>query len=342
LKTVIKYLGGLILAALLLWWTLKGIDGRQLAQSIRAASVPGLILAGLLNVSHNLFRVLRWQALLKPVRARIPFLPMFSAVILGYMTTWILPGRLGELVRPALLTAREKVPLGPCIGSVLADRLMDMVAILLWFAIGSFSVTFTGEAGARTDALQWVGLVLIFMVASLLTILGWIAANRSRAEAFLSRRGRWGRRIGRTLVSFSRGTEGFRSFHLFVRILFHSMMCWLVISLSTWIGLRAAGVEIPLPGVFMLQPLLALGFAVPVPGGVGAFHTAAKEGLILFFKTAETLATGAGILLHLVSVIPILVLGTLLFWIQNYTMADIRAGIAEVKSLGADPEEVSR
>ena len=106
MKEAAKYLAGLILAVLLFWWVLKGIDLELLGEAVREASLAGLVLAGILNISHNIFRVLRWKALLRPVKARIAFLPMFSAVILGYMTTWVIPGRLGELVRPALLTAR--------------------------------------------------------------------------------------------------------------------------------------------------------------------------------------------------------------------------------------------
>lgn len=337
LKQIFKYLVVLTLAILLFLWVVQGVDRDELMQALRDASVAGLILAGLLNVSHNIFRVLRWKVLLRPVQDRIPFLPMFSAVILGYMTTWIVPGRLGELVRPALLTAREKVPLGPCLGSVLADRLMDMVAIVILFAVGIFSVTLTGAAASQAASLKVVGVFLMVAVAALIGTLVFISIHQGRVEDFLARRGRLVQRVGRTLVSVARGTEAFRSPRLILPILFYSLLCWLTINLSTWVGLKAAGVDVSIWGVFVLQPALALGFATPLPAGVGAFHVATQRGLMLFFKVGETAAVGAGILLHLVSVIPIIVLGTLLFWIQNYSMADIRSGIREVKALGAGP-----
>ena len=339
LKEIIKYLVVLILAVLLFLWVLQGVDRDELMQALRDASVAGLLLAGFLNVSHNIFRVLRWKALLRPVKARIPFLPMFSAVILGYMTTWIIPGRLGELVRPALLTAREKVPLGPCLGSVLADRLMDMVAIVILFAVGMFSVTLTGAAAAQAASLKVVAVVLMAAVAGLIGLLVLVSVKQVMVERFLERRGKLVRRVGRTFISVAGGTEAFRSGRLVALILFHSLMCWLVINLSTWVGLRAAGVDVSIWGVFVLQPVLALGFATPLPAGVGAFHVATQRGLILFFKVAGPLAAVAGILLHLVSVVPVIVLGTVLFWTQKYSMADIRSGIREVKSLGAAPME---
>ncbi len=337
LKEVFKYLAGLILAILLFWWVLKGIDLGLLGESVRKASLVGLILAGVLNVSHNIFRVLRWKALLRPVKARIPFLPMFSAVILGYMTTWVIPGRLGELVRPALLTAREKVPLGPCLGSVLADRLMDMMAIFVLFAIGTFAVTFTGTAAAYAAEIQVTAVVMLLAAITLLSSLILVSMKRGPVESFLKGRGRFVRWIGRTLISVSMGTAAFRDLRLFVPIVFHSLMCWLMINLSTWVGLRAVGVDISLMAVFVLQPILAIGVAIPTPGGAGGYHAMMKAGLVVLFGVGEVLAVGAGILLHLVSVIPVIVLGTLLFWIEKYSMADIRSGIRAVKSLGAEP-----
>ena len=61
---------------------------------------------------------------------------LIDAVILGYATSWVVPGRLGELVRPALLAGRQRLPLGPCLGSVVADRLLDGMAVLALFVVG--------------------------------------------------------------------------------------------------------------------------------------------------------------------------------------------------------------
>src|SRR5206468_1137111 len=127
-------------------------DPQALSAALLSASWPALALAAFLNLAHNVFRVLRWGLLLTPVRPRVPFRPMFSAVILGFMTTLLVPGRVGELVRPALLSAREDLPLGPCLGTVVADRLLDGVAIVALFALGSLNAHFV--AGSASVAGQ--------------------------------------------------------------------------------------------------------------------------------------------------------------------------------------------
>src|SRR5262245_54924364 len=122
MKEAAKAVLGLLLAVVLLWWVFRDTDLHQVRMDLARASLPLLVVAALVNLSHNVFRVWRWRALLAPVRPDLPFRPLFAAVIVGYMTTWIVPGRLGELVRPALVSSREGVPLGPCLGTIVSDR----------------------------------------------------------------------------------------------------------------------------------------------------------------------------------------------------------------------------
>src|SRR5262245_9003741 len=113
MKTVLQGLAGLVLAIALLAWVFHDTSRAGLRESLERAFWPGLALAALVNLGHNVFRALRWRWLLDPVSPDVPFRPMFVAIVLGYMTTWILPGRIGEVVRPGLLSARTAVPLGP-------------------------------------------------------------------------------------------------------------------------------------------------------------------------------------------------------------------------------------
>ena len=111
-----KYTFSVGLAVLLLvgfWRIFRGLDLAEIWDALRHASLAGLALATLLNLAQNVPRVWRWGLLLRPVREHVGFRPMLGAVIIGYMTTFLVPGRLGELLRPALLSSSQRVPLGP-------------------------------------------------------------------------------------------------------------------------------------------------------------------------------------------------------------------------------------
>lgn len=335
MKDGAKYLLGLLLAALLLWWVLRGVDAKTMWAAIREASWGGLLIAALLNGGHNVFRVWRWQSLLAPVRERIPFRPMFTAVILGYTVTWVIPGRLGELVRPALLSARERVPLGACMGSVLGDRLMDGVAVTVLFAAGTWFVPLEGPVAEHAAVMRSSAVVFVAIMAVLLGVLLGAAAARSRIEAWIEPRGRLIRRVGRVILSFSDGVQALRSPRLLIRIVAHSFLAWLTIGLGTWVGVRAAGADVSFAAVLVILPMLALGVAVPTPGGAGSYHGAMKFGLMLF-GVSQIFAVSAGLLMHVMITVPVILVGVVLIQTEKLSWKDLLSAARQIRALGAD------
>ena len=257
LKDLVKYVGGFGLAAVLLWWVFRGTDPASLWQQLRQASVTGLILCAALNMVHIVFRVWRWQALLEPVKPGIPFRPMFTAVVVGYLTSWVVPGRLGELVRPMLLTARENVDLGPAMGSVVADRLLDTAAVVALFAVGSWVTPLPGPAAEYAAVVRGASLALLLFVVVVLAVMLLVSSSPTRLKPWLERRHAWLRWIGNMLVSLSRGAHSLRSPRLLLIVVGHSILAWLAIVLATWVGIRAAGVQLSFGAVMTILPSLS-------------------------------------------------------------------------------------
>jgi uncharacterized protein (TIRG00374 family) len=329
-----KYLGGVVLACVLLWWVLRGTDLRQVWDQIRQASVLGMAAAVVLNLGHNVFRVWRWRVLLSPVRPDVPFRPMLVAVIVGYMTSWVIPGRLGEVVRPMLLSSREDLPLGPTLGSIVADRMLDGMAVVALFVLGSWLTPLEGEAAdyetlIRTGSLTMAALVTGLAVAMLLA-----ASAGEPFHRWLSRRSAMVRWIGRTVVSISSGVTALRSPRLVLQLAFYSALAWLTIATATWIGVRSAGADVSFGAILVIQPLLVLGVAVPTPGGAGSYHGAMKIGLMLF-GVAQVVAISAAIVMHVLIVVPIIVLGMILLWTDRVSWRDLVKSAAQMRDLGS-------
>jgi len=333
-----KFLGGAVLAAALLAWVLRGTDLSAIMAHLRevplARLVLGLMLAGALNIGQNVFRVLRWRALLEPVRPGVGFRPMFDAVILGYMTTWVVPGRLGELVRPALLAGRERLPLGACLGSVLADRVLDAFAVVSLFAVGVVLAPPLAEGAEQTTLVRGTAIALAVAVAVPLVVLLVISANRERlAQRLQGKSGAipW---IARSVLSVSRGLEALRQPRLLGRALLQTLLTWLAIAAATWVGLWACGAVIPPAGVLVIMPLLVLGIALPTPGGAGGYHLAMKVGLMEFYGIAEPVAVSAGFLMHLAVIVPVVLLGVVLLIVGQIPIQDLVQAARQVKELG--------
>lgn len=329
----IKYLIGFSVAALLLWWVLRGVDGRAVWEQLKQASLAGITIAVVLNAGHNIFRVWRWRALLEPISPEVKFRPMFTAVILGYMTTWVIPGRIGELVRPLVLSARQPVPLGPCIGTVVADRILDAVAIVFLFAVGLLITPLTGEAAEYTAHVRTASLMLAAAAILLLGVMLAVTSYGDRLTVWIEKRRGLLRWLGRTALSLASGMKAFRSPRLIVRVIVHSGLAWLTIAVATWSGILSCGADISFGTVLIILPMLALGVAVPTPGGVGTYHGAMMVGLMLF-GVSQTLAVSAALLMHAICIVPIVVLGVLLLWIEKISWKEFVSAARQFKKLG--------
>ena len=333
IRDLTKYVLGLLLAVALMVWVLRGTDPSNLWREIRQASVPGLLLGAALNLGHVVFRVWRWKVLLTPVRRGLAFRGMFAAVMVGYMTSWLIPGRLGELVRPMLVSAREGIALGPVVGSVVADRILDIVSVAFLFALGIWITPLSGQAAEYAGLLR-TGSVLTAAAAILvLVLMVVISVAGDRLGAWFARRGRALRWFGRAAVGLSHGAGALRSMRSILAVLFWSLAAWGTIVAGTWICIRSAGATVSIGAVMVILPMLVLGVAVPTPGGAGSYHGAMKAGLMLFGVSAVS-AVSAGLLTHVMITIPVILTGFVMLWTEKMRWQDLVSGARQFRHLG--------
>jgi glycosyltransferase 2 family protein len=95
-----------------------------------------------------------------------------------------------------------------------------------------------------------------------------------------------------------------------------SVPLWLAIAFGVWAVVVGFHIALPFTGSFLLLALLAVGVAVPTPGGVGGFEAAVQIGLTKFYHVPNDTAVGAALVLHATSILPTVVLG-FLFLIQD-------------------------
>ena len=339
MKDFAKYLGGILLAVALLWWVLRGSDPAAVWAQLRGASFSLILLCVACNLGHNVFRVWRWRVLLTPFKPGVPFRPMFVAVIVGYMTSWVVPGRLGELVRPMLLSARERVPLGPCIGSIVADRMLDGMSVVVLFVLGAWITPLEGQAAEYETLIRTGAVTMALLVAGMTVVMLLASTAGPRFEGWLDRRHRAIRWVGRTMISISSGVEALRSPRLAIPLAAYSLMAWLTIAVATWAGVQAAGADVSFGAILFIQPLLVLGVAVPTPGGAGSYHGAMKLGLMLF-GVSQITAVSAAFLMHFLIVVPVILLGTILLWTDGISWKELVSSAAQVRKLGAAGQAV--
>jgi len=80
----------------------------------------------------------------------------------------------------------------------------------------------------------------------------------------------------------------------------------------------------PFVGSFIVVMYLVVGVAAPTPGGFGAFHLAYQFAVMTYFGAGADTAAAAAIVLHLVSFVPVSVLGFVFMWRAGLTLGSLK------------------
>jgi len=125
----------------------------------------------------------------------------------------------------------------------------------------------------------------------------------------------------RLLTNFTLGLGALRSPRRFAAVFLWTLALWTVSALSFWIGFRAVGISAPFSAAVFLQSLIAIGVALPSsPGFFGLFEASAKVGLAVY-GVGESQAVTWAIGYHVLSFIPITVIGAYFFGRLGFTSA---------------------
>ena len=323
------------IAVLLLWWFLRSVDLAIVGQTLAEIQGGYLIGAVSLSLGTMVYRSWRWGYLVAPI-GLVPMKSLVSCVFMGWAVTAVLPGRLGEMARPLLLGQKEGLGRMALFGTVVLERALDLLMVLLLLAIyltffpSAFS---SGNDATRLNmALRSGGwLLLVSLVGSVLVVvvisrLSSITQARIRSVVD-SIPGQIGQRGWALIVSFLKGimsplatdAPGLSRRRLAVLAVVHTLVLWAGICGVHVLLFRAFGLELSVGAVFPLISMVVVGLAVPLPAAVGSYHTAVLVGLTTLLNVPIDLAAGYAIVSHAVAFVPSTLIGLVLLAREGLT-----------------------
>lgn len=307
------------LAALLLWLFLKNLDLHAVGSAIRSAR-PGWVVASVvLSLLVLPIRSWRWTWLLRTV-GRVSQKDAFAATCIGFAATTLLPARAGEVVRPVALARAARIPVAPALMSVLLERLIDLLSILVLFivfALGGTSPEAAGpEAASRFDLLRRSSLGMGAGTLLALAVLTYFGRRPQKAMALLEvllrrlpeRFGGRLRTLAEGLLTALRPLETLRDAAV---LTVSSAALWLVVCLQIHACLHAFDLSFRFPVAFFVLTWAVLGLTIPTPGGVGGYHAAVAYCLTGFYAVPPATAAAFAVVSHAVSFVPVTLLGLL-------------------------------
>ena len=313
-----QYVRRIVVVALgvgLMAFFLRNADLGRVAEAIGSARRDLLVISLLLTVVTYGVRVVRWRYLLRPV-GHVGIAVAFRATVMGFAVTALLPGRVGEVLRPYVLARRARLSVSAVFATVVVERLFDLMAVLLLFGA---SVVVFDPAFATADetlpAALHVGALIAGGGALVMFAVACLAAGHPE------RVGRGAARLTTPLPDrvstiasglahrFVEGLAVMRQPLSLLWVAAWSVVLWLSLGAVLWLATTAFGIDMPAAGAGVLLALVVVGVTVPTPAGIGGYHAAYQVGVVGLYAASADAAVAAGLVVHAISFLPVTLIG---------------------------------
>ncbi|CAN5660632.1 hypothetical protein BH09MYX1_BH09MYX1_46780 [soil metagenome] len=292
------------------------------------------------------FRAVRWRHLLRRV-ASVPTRRLLSISLVGFAAILLLPFRLGEFVRPAMLRQKGKVSFSAATGSIIADRIVDglylsgvlAVALAVVPTIRPLPETIVGLAPLTTGQIRgYAFFTLIGFTGALTTIAVYFFARKWAHRATIAVFGIVSKKLAERLAHeaerLADGLDVLRSPKDAAGFLLETTLYWLINACGMWFLAWGAGLEHAdgSPPTFGeaagMMGMLGITILVPGPPGLlGIFQAGMFCGMTFYFPTAIVQERGAvyACLLFLVQVTFTVTAGGIAFFAGHGSLKTIAA-----------------
>ena len=316
LVTAAQYIFFLGLGILLLWWTTKNLTAdeiRQLKDALKDANYFLVIPAMILLLLSHFSRALRWKILMEPLNFQPSTLNTFFAVMLSYFFNLLVP-RLGEVMKCTILARYEKTPVDKLIGTMVAERAIDVICLLLVIfttillqidIVGEFAMTeFRKAYGTKAGGIDVTSLLIavgIFLAAVFMIV--WLMRRYNHVGIIgkinTGLKGIW---MGLTSIRFVKRKWAF---------VFHTVFIWAMYLMSIRLGFYAME-SVSHLGIKPSFTILSFGSLAMIitQGGIGAYQLAVEKTLTLY-GINEVNGLAFGWLLWAVQTLLVLIVGFL-------------------------------
>jgi uncharacterized protein (TIRG00374 family) len=304
LRALTLRIAGLLISAAAIVVVVGSVDISASVDQLRTARPLPLLAASLLVFVQLTLVTLRWSLLL-PAPAdgtAPPWFALTRAVAIGYLGNFVLPARLGELVRSAYASRRWRIGLAQTIGSVALERVID-TAVLAMIALAL--AMFLGAPGwvvqiSALAALTGVAVLVILASGVGPRLAGWMA--RAGGPSIV-------RAIAAALREFLVGASGQQRSLRIVAATILSIGSWTVEGIVYWLVAASLGVEVSLATALLVAAVTVLATAIPAaPAYVGTFELAVTS-VAGAMGVSPAAALAWGLVAHVVTVVPLMLSG---------------------------------
>lgn len=285
--SILQYIAFPALGLFLVWYQFHSMTAearQQFQQSFQAANYWLLIPVIACSIASHISRAARWKLLIAPMGYRPSLYNAFATTMTGYLANSFLP-RVGEVLKCTLLSKYERIPVDKLFGTILIERIFDLVCYLIFIVItiliqldvvGGFMQQFLQQMAARQQSSWWLwALIALGMVLIVILLIRWMFRRFAHH--------RIAQKISRVFLGIREGVQSIWRLEKKGQFMAHTLFIWAMYLLQILIGFRAMEATAHL-GIGAACSILTLATLAMIltPGGIGAFPVAIQQVLLLY------------------------------------------------------------
>ena len=290
IKSALQYVFILGITGLLLWLSLRGLavgddqnKGELLWKTWQSADKKYLLLMAVVAIASHWMRAERWKMLIEATGHKASIWSTFHSVMVGYLVNLGIP-RGGEISRCYNLYKLENTPVETSIGTVVVERLIDVLCLFILLAISFFVewknlMTFFDALGVGKSS-QTMSIPIWLWAALGLGLLGVLVLYLLRKNE----------RLIKIFTGFKSGLLAILQLKNKWLFIFQSIVIWILYFSMTYCVMLAfeQTASLGVGAVLIIFAIGAIAMALPTPGGLGSYHTLLPVGLVLIYQLPKT------------------------------------------------------
>ena len=308
-KINLKNLLPVFIGVFCIYYSFKDISFSEFKEYFTKINYLWVFVGIFLGALSHISRSYRWKFLIEPLGYKLGFINSVLTVFSAYLINYTIP-RAGDIARATMISKYENIPFEKAIGTIVAERAVDVISILVIIMIGliiefdkiSNKLTYFLEQ-SDFSTLLWSSLIVLFIVTSLYVIIKRFKFYK-KIKLFLT-----GLIDGITIIFRMKKRNQF---------IFHSVFIWVMYVLMFYFTSKAfVGLNQVSFFELMISFTLAALSIMFSNGGIGIYPLAVEESLG-WYGVQSTIGLAFGWVMWLSQTLMVVIFGGLSLFILPF------------------------
>ena len=309
LKKTSKILLPLLIAAALLYWMYRDFDFAEAKHIFLHEMNIFWLFASLIPITlSHVLRGLRWLITLEPLGYHPKVGDSIDSIFVAYGANVVIP-RVGEVSRCAVLNRYDDVPFSKALGTLVAERLIDMLVVAVFVCVMLLTqldvfVSLFAQTGTNEESITGIftspkTYIIIGTVVGVCAAL-WIGLRNS---AFYGK-------IKHTIRGFVDGLLSLKTMHRKGLFLLYTIGIWVGYFLEFYLAFFCFPftAELSVVQALVIFAAISLAIVIPTPNGAGPWHFVVIS-MMTLYGVSEVDASSFALIVHTFQTLGVVMLG---------------------------------